>query len=1027
MSFIKENFDIFIAYYGNMNKGTEALACDLYDKLQGRVFKNGKKLNVFCFPKTSPNEQFSETPRIVARTPLFLLLVDKDIPVDDNGQIQERHSDRTLRYLYQEMKAFRESEWFKRADDGTAAKLLICDQMSSADVNKLDPMFSGTRYFRWSDNTVDDIFAWIEDSLDPYDNRGERRELEELALIRELKRRNISGAYLKNIYDAFELCFKELKKINILFNADVDHSISHSLRMLRIMGKLLERNLNQLTNTEITVLIMAALFHDIGMVVEQDDIDELVRSGRSADYQSDLVLNNISKNIFCGDVNKAVTYIFKRIKDQRMRSVIERMEAENLFVGMQGNYLEDVLILCNTRTQSFEDAVSKFICNKTVAGEELDQVYLACILHLAEILDFDLNSTLSEYGIFSYPNLPSDIQQDFPRLILSNAESKIRRSTKDYTRKCGACDNILMEVYLQSASFDEVVRNCGRDFSIEEYDDIQCRIIEYKETLERTLRTCKYVLKRANSRHIIELEDQVEYFSAEERTPNHRIDIDYSTTVSLLLGEQIYGNKQVGLREIVQNSLDACKYRYAKRKKIIGCPPTIWIELDRDHNQVRITDNGIGMNRFVLENYFLKIGKSLYGSKMYLESNAHFKHAGHFGIGFFAAFMLSDHVEIHTRHVDEKDSWNVRVSTNGRYASISKSSQIYDIGTSIILNYREFEQNFNVYRKPNFDSFHEIKNYLAHYFLADITEKIKVSIVLMEGDVEESISVKSLTERLDTNKNDRVVDLSGFFDGINCLLRVEDRNACDWYMYERDETGERFSRVSVDAFSQTKKIVYKKIIGAQGSVYVYIPEKYWERDQQTGIPIAPFDYDGLDRQCAFVARTERVFGSITIFDFYRLLGWEFPSMQQPIMGYVGEFFVASVDSNIAFYQKDIGVARREPSHSITLNGNQCQDRIYVRNVCIPDFHMELPRMLVMLNGKMVPEIKEIVMNIEKEGVFPNIDRNDMPIPLKKEISEAVGIAIFRWLKQEFEADVSFDKIIENTFGTINNRFLEGQL
>lgn len=150
-------------------------------------------------------------------------------------------------------------------------------------------------------------------------------------------------------------------------------------------------------------------------------------------------------------------------------------------------------------------------------------------------------------------------------------------------------------------------------------------------------------------------------------------------------------------------------------------------------------------------------------------------------------------------------------------------------------------------------------------------------------------------------------------------------------------------------------------------------------------------------------------------------------MQQPIMGYVGEFFVASVDSNIAFYQKDIGVARREPSHSITLNGNQCQDRIYVRNVCIPDFHMELPRMLVMLNGKMVPEIKEIVMNIEKEGVFPNIDRNDMPIPLKKEISEAVGIAIFRWLKQEFEADVSFDKIIENTFGIINNRFLEEQL
>ena len=205
---------------------------------------------------------------------------------------------------------------------------------------------------------------------------------------------------------------------------------------------------------------------------------------------------------------------------------------------------------------------------------------------------------------------------------------------------------------------------------------------------------------------------------------------------------------------------------------------------------------------------------------------------------------------------------------------------------------------------------------------------------------------------------------------------------------------------------------------------MYIPEQYWERDCQSNVPVVPFDYDGMDRQCAFVARTEKVFGGITIFDFYQMMGWNFPDMKQPIMGFVGEFYVASVDGNVAFYQRDIGVARREPHHSITLNGNQCQDRVYVRNVCIPNFHVELPRMLVMLNGRMVPEIKEMVMNIEKEGVFPNIDRNDMPFSLKKEISEAVGVAVFRWLKEEFDADVTFDRIIENTFELTKNRFLK---
>lgn len=1024
MANFNENFDIFIAYYGSIYNGTERKACELYDKLQEYVFPNGKKLNVFCFPKTSPNGQFSETPRIVARTPLFLLLVDENIPVNDHGQIQERYEDDMLRYLYQEVKAFRESEQYKSSPVGRSAKLLICDQMSFAEANKLDPIFAGTRAFCWGDNIAKEIIAWIEDSLDLYGDLDEKNELDNLLLIKELRKRNNTDIYLRNIYSAFNLCIKELKKINSLYTTDIDHSVSHSLRMLKIMGKLLERDIHQLTNIEIAVLTMSAFFHDIGLVVEQNDIDILISTGKVEDANSNLILENITKNLFNGNRNKAVLYIFNRVKDQRMRSVIKRLSADKFFLGTTGSYLEDVLSLCNTRTQRFEDAVSKFICNKTVSGEELDQVYLACIVHLAEALDFDLNINSSERGIFSYPDLPFEVQQDFPRLIISNAESKIRRSTKSHTKQCERCDNTLMEIYLQSANYEEIIRSCGKDFTIEEYDDIQCRIIEYKEYLEKILKTCKYVLKRANSRNVLVLEDQVEYFSDEERTPNHRIDIDYSTTVSLLLGEQIYGNKQVGLREIVQNGLDACKYRQAKHQKSFGYSPAIWIELDKDNNQVRITDNGIGMNRFVLENYFLKIGKSLYGSDAYLESNSHFKHTGHFGIGFFAAFMLSDHVEIRTRHMDEKDSCNVRVSTNGRYASISKPNQVYDIGTSIILNYDEFERNFNIYQKPDFNLFHEIKNYLAHYFLADITERIKVSIVLVEGDTEEIVPIKPLAERLDNNITDRIVDLSEFFDGINCLLRVEKRDNCDWYVYEKDELGERFSKVSVEAFSQMKKIVYKKLICEQGCVYVYIPEQYWEKDCQSNVPIVPFDYDGMDRQCVFVARTEKIFGGITIFDFYQMMGWKFPDMKQPIMGFVGEFYVASVDGNVAFYQKDIGVARREPHHSITLNGNQCQDRVYVRNVCIPNFHVELPRMLVMLNGKMVPEIKEMVLNIEKEGVFPNIDRNDMPLTLKKEISEAVGVAVFRWLKEELEADVTFDRIIENTFELIKNRFLK---
>ncbi len=159
-------YDIFIAYHGDRVTGSEAIAEEIYEKLNGWTMRDGSSLRAYFHPKTAPNEKFSETPRVVERTPLFLLVVNKSIPRNESGQLSERTDDGSLRYLYQEINALRESYYFKRAKLGLAAKLLICDEMSFDQAAKLDPVFSGSPAFRYSEEgVVDRIKGWIEDAF----------------------------------------------------------------------------------------------------------------------------------------------------------------------------------------------------------------------------------------------------------------------------------------------------------------------------------------------------------------------------------------------------------------------------------------------------------------------------------------------------------------------------------------------------------------------------------------------------------------------------------------------------------------------------------------------------------------------------------------------------------------------------------------------------------------------------------------------------------------------------------------------
>lgn len=152
-----DKYDIFIAYYGNAVQGSEQKAREIYDYINGAKIGPNKYIHAYFHPVVNPYGNFDETPMIVARTPMFLLVADKNIPTSGDGQLPKHREDGTLRNLYEEVRAFHDSAMYKSVGGDTAAKVFLADDMDPKEAERLHTVFSG----RTSLNRLGDVLEWI--------------------------------------------------------------------------------------------------------------------------------------------------------------------------------------------------------------------------------------------------------------------------------------------------------------------------------------------------------------------------------------------------------------------------------------------------------------------------------------------------------------------------------------------------------------------------------------------------------------------------------------------------------------------------------------------------------------------------------------------------------------------------------------------------------------------------------------------------------------------------------------------------
>lgn len=570
---------------------------------------------------------------------------------------------------------------------------------------------------------------------------------------------------------AAEFVEPHLECYKILFPHYTDHSIKHSFNVMDNMYKLMVSPKDH-TGIEIFFCIYVALFHDIGMILsEQQKNNEL--QGITEDYISKYVGNGEPEDK--KKIEREVTLQNKiRIEHgNRVESIMDSWYNENreLFSLAGNSIISEISIICKSHMQTVEE-VQDLLKVETTYGEQYSPLYIAILLRLADAIDFSPDR--APYAIYHNYSIENDSLSDHHWQMHNGIKGKLA------LRNNHGIKTIIL--------FPKVLNDWLRDNPNKTEDDYQyvlTNVYSYYQWLEREIKESLAVLEVfTESKYFIsakmQFSDDPKKFS--DFIPNFRIKTNYEAIIANLLGTGLYGEPRVGLREIIQNSIDACRWRACRENGYeAGTQPTIKIIIDEREKddfgknkdpEVRIIDNGIGMSLETVKTCFLGIGNSIYNNPAYNLSKEKFNHIGKHGIGFFATFMLSDKVKIRTRHMDSKDEIKVVVTNRQENALVQrvKINPIH-VGTEIILrNVERFKEIFKPCCIEEQNTANAVRHYIENTFLNDDPAIIfSVKHIGKDGKIiaDFQCDVLPLKEKVNDSNLGQIEDLTEHFSFIS--------------------------------------------------------------------------------------------------------------------------------------------------------------------------------------------------------------------------------------------------------------------
>lgn len=378
-----------------------------------------------------------------------------------------------------------------------------------------------------------------------------------------------------------------------------------------------------------------------------------------------------------------ITEYIRMTHSIRAREIIAKYWAGKI-VYQDTDLTEDLATICFSHNESYTYLLQ--MENFRVCGQDeyLCIPFVAVILRLADIIDFDPKRTPSV--LFSHLAVKNPVSLIEWKKHQSINAWTISSKKLLFSAQCGH-PAIEAAILAFCDQIDEELRNGTVILSNLSDDGMDIDVDVYKILLPPQVDRRKIQAKK----DIISGKPIYRYHDT-------KFSLSKKQIIDLLMGTKLYGKPEVALRELLQNSIDACLLRQ-KLSELweIEYTPKVKVSLYTKNNidYLQVSDNGVGMNQHIIDSYYTNVGCSYYSSREFSELMASFKSSftpiSRFGIGILSCFMVCDSMEVTTRHIRERFECDeaLHISIEG-YESlfVISDSDKKEPGTDTILRLR---------------------------------------------------------------------------------------------------------------------------------------------------------------------------------------------------------------------------------------------------------------------------------------------------------------------------------------------------
>lgn len=839
--------------------------------------------------------------------------------------------------------------------------------------------------------------------------------LEDLTLVKYLK--EIQSPFLPKIIEVYSEIKSLLNtRIPQIFPHYTLHDTGHSFRIIEYMSKLV-KDYKELDQLEITLLIYSALLHDIGMAASEDDVSAIKIDSFSPCETKFSVMKKLMNN---DDILTLQEYIRRIHASLSARHIREKLKDK--FIISNNSLLtftNELALICESHTEDY-DWIKRNLSRHEIRGSfHFNPQYIAVILRLADILDIDSNRT--PYKLYEQIAPKGESNNEWKQHFIITNDQKI--ITDEHTQQ--------KKIVLHGKVKDPNTHRKLLGYISWIGDELAGATLLVKDM------STKYNLFYDN---IIENNIQPEGYSFSD----FRMTLDFKAISALLMGEKIYGHKSFGLRELIQNSIDACKIRQEIENKNLSFgtelfQPKIKIILDNEKNLVIIKDNGTGMSSEVIKKHFLNIGVSYYNSKSFLLHDYNYKPIGNFGIGFLACFMLSDEVQVLSRNFKSPIKHSISFENGDEWISLNEQEDVTFEGTEIILNYASF---LNVFENKS----NNISSFLNSYFLTDTIQFELIDIL----NAKREIINKSLIPFIDNREDLIKVEFQKYLNQIEGCVFIKKKYQHfirkfgdlglmgDIYLYN-EKTGlswvNDINSIQIDDYITNNQIKYFSLKLVPSDIkYDFETALEYSDDDDNVFEIfknkilivsilIPKQFQSLINEHDFhdelnhdEANNESSL-NITMKELIKIGHIEdlpFRSDIETIYLFEGE--KNSMYLNLEKINYDFDFLEFFHLEDNFLPKSSSKRKLYLRNVLIQNFNFKFN------NHPSIFEIDSIFINLFSRNFIPNIARDNFDSITNEKINYMIQKTIYTALYEEFqllpEEKLAFQKFLNEYFSRV---------